>query len=126
MQLEIRNSIGFASGQSSKSTAPSIERGSIIKRETITAAQNRSKIRERVRAWSLKVSQLEIERSQALVNANSTGRIAGPGGLETWQEKSDRLASEVARARGHLAAARSELSLEAPNDPLLQGAPVRH
>lgn len=125
-EAALRNSIGFASGQPLKSSPPRIERDSIIKPETAPVAQNRSKIREKVRAWSLKVSQLEIEHSQALVNANSTGRIAGPGGLETWQERSDRLASEVARARGHLAAARSELSLEAPNDPLLRAAPVRH
>lgn len=121
----LRHSIGAIPGQPAKPAAPAIKRIPSAQPGAANGAQDVAKIREKVRAWSLKVSQLEIERSQASINANSTGRIAGPGGLETWREKADRIVGELARARTQLAAARAELSLAAPDDPLLR-LPARY
>ncbi|MCU0748386.1 MAG: hypothetical protein MUF13_02460 [Akkermansiaceae bacterium] len=116
----LRHSIGAAPGQAATAAAPAIKRNPAVKPGAAPAGEDVAKIREKVRAWSLKVSQLEIERSQASINASSSGRNGGPGGLETWREKADRLVGELARARTQLAAARAELSLASPDDPLLR------
>lgn len=82
-------------------------------------------LRSKVIKWKSKVSILSMERSNAVSSASYGSRSSVPGSLETWQAKANRLTSELAKARGELAAAKAALEVVAPNDPLLRPDPVR-
>jgi hypothetical protein len=82
-------------------------------------------LRAKVIKWKSKVSILSMERSNAVSSASYGSRSSVPGSLETWQAKANRLTSELAKARGELAAAKAALEVVAPNDPLLRPDPVR-
>lgn len=82
-------------------------------------------LRAKVIKWKSKVSILTMERSNAVSSATYGSRSSVPGSLETWQAKANRLTSELAKARGELAAAKAALGVVAPNDPLLRPDPVR-
>jgi len=81
-------------------------------------------LRTKVIHWKSKVSLLNSEHSAAVSSASYGSKSSVPGSLETWQAKASRLASELAKARGELAAAKAALGLVSPNDPLLRPDPV--
>jgi hypothetical protein len=83
-------------------------------------ATKTSALREKVIAWSTKVSLLNSERSRAVSAASYGNSSSVPGSLETWQAKASRLSAELAKARSELAAAKAALAAVAPDDPLLR------
>lgn len=82
-------------------------------------------LRDKVKTWKSKVAQLTSERNQALSAASSGGQSSVPGSLETWQAKAGRLGAKLSKARSELAAAKAELAMIAPHDPLLRPDPER-
>lgn len=78
--------------------------------------------RKKVVAWKSRVSQLGSERSTAQSNAYNS-QTSVPGSLETWQSRANRLTVELSKAKGEFAAAKAELELANPGDPLLRPAP---
>jgi septal ring factor EnvC (AmiA/AmiB activator) len=80
-------------------------------------------LRSKVIVWKTRVSHLKSERSQAVGAASYSSQSSVPGSLETWQAKSARLGSELAKASGELAVAKAALAAAAPSDPLLRPDP---
>lgn len=78
--------------------------------------------RKKVIGWKSRVSQLSSERSTAQSNAYGA-QTSVPGSLETWQARASRLTMELAKAKGELAAAKSDLEDLNPRDPLLRPEP---
>jgi hypothetical protein len=69
--------------------------------------------------------RLRIDRTQTLENqlsearnAVASGKRSIPGSLETWQARAERLQLAVTRSRADLAAAKADLALLDPADPL--------
>ena len=81
-------------------------------------------LRHRVIGWNANVSRLRIERREASSRASYGNQGSVPGSLETWVARSARLGRELLRAQTALAAAKSELAVIAPNDPLLRSLEV--
>ena len=75
-------------------------------------------LRKKVIGWKYKVVQLNSDRTQAL-SAGYGRQSSVPGSLETWQAKAERLTSALAKARAEYAAAKADLAVVAPDDPLL-------
>lgn len=78
----------------------------------------RNELRQSVRNWKSRVSQLSRDQRDAQVRAGY-GSKSVPGSLETWDAKAVRLGGELAKARAALSAAKAELASVSPRDNLL-------
>ncbi len=79
-----------------------------------------NRLRRQVTAWKSKVATVRSEWSDATSRASNGRQSSVPGSLETWAAKSERLGRDLARAQAAFAAAKADLSILAPGDPLLR------
>ncbi len=78
-----------------------------------------SKLRADVLIWNNKVSTLKMQQKEAQSNIGSKQK-SPPGSLETWQQRANRLSTELNQAKMKRDMARLKLSEVDPNDPLSQ------
>lgn len=116
--LEASSKDGDAeNGTEEVSTSTADERDS---RKAKAAAGNakRNSLRQNVRNWKSKVSQLSRDQAEAQ-SRSGYGSKSVPGSLETWDAKAARLGAELAKARAALAMAKADLGALSPRDSLV-------
>ena len=125
MKLSEENPVDTAAGQSEPVTsgAKAIRKkpeSKVIRRQKTDEEREKSAgLRKQVIAWNAKVDQLNSAKNDAASRASYGNQASVPGSLETWSARSLRLGGELGRARAGLSAAKANLAVIAPDDPLL-------
>ncbi len=99
---------------------PATPKGNKPAPETPVAAPDpsaTSKLRADVLGWNNRVSTLRVQQQEAQSNIGSK-QNSPTGSLETWQQRANRLSTELSQARMKRDLARLKLAEADPNDPL--------
>lgn len=79
------------------------------------------KLRVDIIGWNNKISTLKMQFQEAQSNIGSKQK-SPPGSLETWQQRANRLSTELSQAKMKRDIARLKLAEADPNDPLSQAS----